>query len=44
MFLLTVACLMNLFTKQKYSHRYRKQMYGYQGKWGVGRDTLGDWD
>ena len=22
---------MNLFTKQKQSHRYRKQTYGYQG-------------
>ena len=26
---------MNLFTKQKQSHRCRKQIYGYQGiKWG----------
>ena len=34
---------MNLFTKQKESHRCRKQTYGYQaGK--VGRDKLGDWD
>ena len=33
----------NLFTKQKQTHRYRKQTYGYQGvKWG--RDKLGDWD
>ena len=27
---------MNLFTKQKQSHRCRKQSYGYQGGWGVG--------
>ena len=27
---------MNLFTKQKYSHRYRKQTYGYQGEKGGG--------
>ena len=23
---------MNLFTKQKLNHRYRKQTYGYQGE------------
>ena len=34
--------LMNLFTKQKQSYRYRKQTYSYQrGKMGVGRDKLG---
>ena len=33
----------NLFTKQKLSHRYRKQTYGYQGGKG-GRDNLGYWD
>ena len=34
---------MNLFTKQKQTHRHRKQTYGYQrGK--VGRDKLGVWD
>ena len=34
---------MNLFAKQKQSHRCRKQTYGYQ--WGKGeRDKLGDWD
>ena len=34
---------MNLFTKQKNSHRCRKQTYGYPGgKWGG--DKLGDWD
>ena len=33
---------MNLFTKQKYSHRCRKQTYVYQGGKG-GRDKLGDW-
>ena len=33
---------MNLFTKQKQTHRHRKQTYGYQrGK--VGRDKLGVW-
>ena len=30
--------LMNLFTKQKWSHRYRKQTYGYQGIRGRGID------
>ena len=34
---------MKLFTNQKQSHRYRKQIYGYQGGRG-GRDKLGDWD
>ena len=34
---------MNLFTKQKQSHRRRKQTYGYQrGKVG-GRDKSGTW-
>ena len=34
---------MNLFTKWKYTHKHRKQTYGYQtGKWG--RDKLGVWD
>ena len=34
---------MNLFTKQKQSHKCRKQTYGYQR--GKGRsDKLGDWD
>ena len=33
---------MNLLTKQKYNHRYRKQTYSYQGgQWG---EKLGDWD
>ena len=28
---------MNLFAKQKQTHRHRKQTYGYQkGKWGEG--------
>ena len=28
---------MNLYTKQKQTHRYRKQIYGYQsGGWGRG--------
>ena len=30
---------MNLFTKQKQTHRHRKQIYGYQR--GGGRDKLG---
>ena len=34
---------LNLFTKQKQSHRCRKQAYGYQGGKGV-RDKLGDRD
>ena len=35
----------NLFTKQKQTHRLRKQTYTYQrGKVGVGRDKLGAWD
>ena len=35
---------MNLFTKQKQTHRHRKQTYGYQrGKMG-GKDKLGVWD
>ena len=34
---------MNLFTKQKLSHRCRKQTHGFQGEKG-GRDKLGDWD
>ena len=32
-----------LFTKQTQRHRYREQMYGYQGGKG-GWDELGDWD
>ena len=32
---------MNLYTKQKQTHRYRKQAYGYQrGKGGRERDEL----
>ena len=36
---------MNLFTKLKYSQRYRKQTYSYQTvKLGVaGKDKLEDW-
>ena len=35
---------MNLFMKEKQTHRHRKQTYGYQkGKVG-GRDQLGGWD
>ena len=35
---------MNLFTKQKSSHRWRKQTYGYQEGKGGWEDKLGDWD
>ena len=35
---------MNLFTKQKKTHRFQKQSYGYQ-KGNMGRrDKLGAWD
>ena len=35
---------MNVFTKQKQTHRLREQIYGYQ--WGRvdGRDSYGVWD
>ena len=33
---------MNLLTKHKWTHRRRKQTYGYQKK-GGGRDKLGTW-
>ena len=32
---------MNLFTKQKQTHRHRKQTYGYQRGKEWGRDKLG---
>ena len=35
---------MNLFMKQKQTHRHRKQTYGYQRGKGVGGDKLGVWD
>ena len=35
---------MNLFTKQKDTHRHRKQIYGYQKGKVAGRDKLGTWD
>ena len=35
---------MNLFTKQKQTHRLRKQIYGYQRGKAVARDKLGVWD
>ena len=35
---------MNLFTKQKQTHRHRKQTYGYERGKGQGRDILGIWD
>ena len=34
---------MNLFTKQKQSHRHRKQTCGCQGGGGWGRDGVGVW-
>ena len=36
---------MSIFTKQKQTHRRRKQTYGFQRErgWG-GRDKLGVWD
>ena len=35
---------MNLFTKQKQTYRYRKQIYGDQRRHVVGRDKSGAWD
>ena len=35
---------MNLLTKQKQTHRHRKQPCGSQGGGGWGRDGLGVWD
>ena len=35
---------MNLFTKQKETHRLRKETYGYQRGNVGGRDKLGGWD
>ena len=35
---------MNVFTKQKQTHRKRRQTYGYQEERGLGRDKLGVWD
>ena len=35
---------MNLFTKQKQTHRLREQTYGYQEGRAAGRDRLGVWD
>ena len=35
---------MNLFTKQKQTHRLRKQTYGYQREKVSGRNKLGVWD
>ena len=35
---------MNLFTKQKQTHRHTKQIYGYQRGKERGRDKLGGWD
>ena len=35
---------MNLFTKQKEIHKYRKQTYVYQRGKVWGRDKLGGWD
>ena len=35
---------MNLFTKQKQTHRLREPTYGYQGRRVGGRDRVGVWD
>ena len=35
---------MNLYTKQKQTHRHRKQIYGYQRRNVGGRNKLGVWD
>ena len=35
---------MNLFTKQKQTHRLRKQTYGYQKGKGMGERQTGVWD
>ena len=35
---------MNLFTKQKQTHRLRKKTYGYQRGNRGGEDKLGVWD
>ena len=35
---------MSLFTKQKQTHRHRKQTYGYQMAEGAERNKLGVWD
>ena len=35
---------MNLFTKQKQTHRPRIQTHGYQRKKRTGRNQLGVWD
>ena len=34
---------MNLFTKQKQTHRLQKQIYGHQSGQVAGRDGLGVW-
>ena len=35
---------MNVYAKQKQTHRYRKQTSGYQREKGGKRDKLGVWD
>ena len=35
---------MNLFTKQKQTHRSQNQIYSYQRGNMEGSDKLGDWD
>ena len=35
---------MNLFIKQKQTHRFQKQIYGDQRRNVGGRDKLGNWD
>ena len=35
---------MNLYTKQKWTHRHKKQTYGFQRGKGVAGGKLGVWD
>ena len=35
---------MNLYRKQKWTHRHRKETYVYQSVEGRGRNKLGVWD
>ena len=39
-----ICIQMNLFTKQKQTHRSWNQIYGYQRGNVGGSDKLGDWD
>ena len=44
MYMWNLMIWMNLFTKQKQTHRLQKQTYGYQRRKVGERDKLGDWD